>query len=59
MARKRIRRFTRKELIRALGLDAEGHSRMQKYAATTSEFLKKVKQGTSPAAKSARERLGI
>jgi len=60
MPHKRKRRsFTRKELISALGLDAEGKSRTQKYAATTREFLKKVKEGDSESARKARKKLGI
>jgi hypothetical protein len=60
MPHKRKRhRFTRKELISALGLDAEGKTRMQKYAASTGEFLKKVKTGDSVSARRARKKLGI
>jgi hypothetical protein len=54
-----LRRFTRAELIAALGLEPEGRSRQQKYAATTDEFRKRIAQGASRADIAARHRLGL
>jgi hypothetical protein len=57
--RKRSRRFTRKQLISALGLDKESRKPNDRYAATTSEFLHKVKYSGSRASVKARKKLGI
>jgi hypothetical protein len=52
-------RPSRKDLIAALGLPAEGHTRGSKYAATTQEFWNKIRHGESEAVKEARRQLGI
>jgi hypothetical protein len=49
----------RAELIAALGLDPEGSSRQQKYAATTQEFWQRVQHGTAPTDIAARKKLGL
>lgn len=56
---KELRRFNRAELIAARGLEPEGRSRQQKYAATTDEFRQKIACGTSQMDTEARQRLGI
>jgi hypothetical protein len=50
---------SRAELIAALGLDPEGSSRQQKYAATTQEFWQRVQHGTAPTDIAARKKLGL
>jgi hypothetical protein len=55
----RERRPSRADMIDARGLEPEGRSRQQKYAATTAEFWKKVKYGSSEMDVEARRKLGI
>jgi hypothetical protein len=46
-------------MIAALGLDPEGSSRQQKYAATTAEFWSRIRNGSAPSAEEARKKLGF
>jgi hypothetical protein len=57
--RKKKRRFSRKELIQALGLSPESRKRGDRYDAPTSHFLKRIKTEYSPRAIKAREELGL
>ena len=62
MATKRRKRHTipnRADLISALGLEAEGRTRGDKYATTTKEFYAKIVKGESLAARRARRKLGL
>ena len=58
-ANRLTREFSRAELIAALGLEPEGHTRGQKYNFTTDEFRRKVAFSAVQAAVEARRRLGI
>lgn len=61
-AKGRKRRHTipnRADLIKALGLESEGRTRGDKYAATTKEFYAKIVRGESLAARRARRKLGL
>ena len=58
-ANRLTRAFSRAELIAALGLEPEGHTRGQKYNFTTDEFRRKVAFSAVQAAVEARHRLGI
>jgi len=59
--KKRYRRSipARADLIAALGLEAEGKTRGQKYDFSTKEFWERVKREDSPRAKRARKELGV
>lgn len=62
MAAKKRKRHTvpnRSDLLAALGLEPEGRTRGQKYAATTKEFYARVLTERSPAGRRARKALGI
>lgn len=54
-----VRRPSRKEMIAALGLEAEGKKRSEKYDFSTKEYWNKIRNGTSRADASARRTLGI
>ena len=49
----------RADLIKALGLESEGRTRGDKYAATTKEFYATIVRGESLAARRARRKLGL
>lgn len=55
----KIRQPSRAEMIAALGLEPEGRSRMQKYAATTAEYWRRIRHGGAPTDVAARRKLGI
>jgi hypothetical protein len=55
----RRRRPSRAEMIAALGLEPEGHTRGQKYNFSTAEYWDEIQHGTSRAAAKARRKLGI
>lgn len=54
-----LRRFTRAEMISALGLEAEGSKRGDKYDYTTSEYAGKIANSIFPSAARARKKLGL
>jgi len=56
---RQLRAFNRAELIAALGLEAEGRSRQQKYNFSTDSYRKRIAYGVSRADVEARQRLGI
>lgn len=56
---RRHTRPDRKEMIHALGLEPEGHTRGDKYAYTTAEYWHDIKHRHSEAHRKARKHFGL
>ena len=53
------RRYNRKDLIAAIGLEPEGKTRGSKYDFSTAEYVKEILTGTAPRYVKARKKLKL